>query len=479
MAEALALVILAVVASRHFGLADGLRITAAYGVAYAVPRITLSRSKGASWQACMVLFVLAVALIAVEYARLERWTLFDEFSLQMPNLSGDSRNYYKWALNKYNGSVEPGRVMFPGFPLIMVGLWKVFGLNVVWPQALNLMFTLTTVVLTGMTTRRLLAHRVSQSPQALTTIAMVLSCLLAYFLMLSSNMLKEGSICCAMAMAGFSLSALAADDVERHRWVRDMLLFVLACLLIAMVRTTFLYFIALGVVVMGLPKWRRDWRAAAVMLAVVALMLVLGNHLSSYSLNRHAEIASGGWNMQRFYVTSESQQFYHDLLNYYFLYSTWHKLLMLPLTMSVQFIIPFPWIYYENQSFLNLLSRMTYGWYFVGGTALFYYLFISWRRGQGMGVWPWWPAAAFAVIAYVMAGSVARYVIPIEPLFVPVAVYVLCRLAEGRWRKAYIVWTIFFIILVASALLLCLEVQQATISKMLHTQSLVHYLRGL
>ena len=133
--------------------------------------------------------------------------------------------------------------------------------------------------------------------------------------MLSSNMLKEGSICCARAMAGFSLSALAADDVERHRWVRDMLLFVLACLLIAMVRTTFLYFIALGVVVMGLPKWRRDWRAAAVMLAVVALMLLLGNHLSSYSLNRHAEIASGGWNMQRFYVTSESQQFYHDLLN--------------------------------------------------------------------------------------------------------------------------------------------------------------------
>ena len=260
MAEALALVILAVVASRHFGLADGLRITAAYGVAYAVPRITLSRSKGASWQACTVLFVLAVALIAVEYTRLERWTLFDEFSLQMPNLSGDSRNYYKWALNKYNGSVEPGRVVFPGFPLIMVGLWKVFGLNVVWPQALNLMFTLTTVVLTGMTTRRLLAHRVSQSPQALTTIAMVLSCLLAYFLMLSSNMLKEGSICCAMAMAGFSLSALAADDVERHRWVRDMLLFVLACLLIAMVRTTFLYFIALGVVVMGLPKWRRCWR---------------------------------------------------------------------------------------------------------------------------------------------------------------------------------------------------------------------------
>jgi hypothetical protein len=145
--------------------------------------------------------------------------------------------------------------------------------------------------------------------------------------------------------------------------------------------------------------------------------------------------------------------------------------------MSVQFIIPFTWVYYENQSFLNLLSRMTYGWYFIGGTSLFYYFWVSWRRNGNMGVWPWWPAVSFAVIAYVMAGSVARYVTPIEPLFVPVAVYVLCRLFEGRWRRPYLIWMIVFIVIVALALLVCLEIQQGAISKMLHTQSLIQYLR--
>ena len=56
--------------------------------------------------------------------------------------------------------------------------------------------------------------------------------------------------------------------------------------------------------------------------------------------------------------------------------------------------------------------------------------------------------------------------------------YVICRLFEGRWRKAFMIWAVVFTVLLVSALLLCLEIQQAAISKMLHTQSLLHYLRG-
>ena len=86
---------------------------------------------------------------------------------------------------------------------------------------------------------------------------------------------------------------------------------------------------------------------------------------------------------------------------------------------------------------------------------------------------------AYASLAYVMAGSVARYVAPILPLFVPIAVYVLCRVYEGRCRKSFIWWWIVLVIVIALVLLLCLEIQQGTISKMLHTQSLVNYWKGL
>lgn len=183
--------------------------------------------------------------------------------------------------------------------------------------------------------------------------------------------------------------------------------------------------------------------------------------------------------MQRFYVIGESQQFYHDLLNFYFLRPYWYKMLMLPLTMSVQFFIPFPWTYYENPSLINVLARLTYGWYVVGGVALFYFMVISWRKGEHMGIWPWWPAMTYAAMACVMAGSVARYVVPIYPLFVPVAMFVLCRLYEGRWRKQFVWWSVCYVVVVTVVLLLCLEIQQATFSKMLHTQSLTNYLKGL
>ena len=364
--------------------------------------------------------------------------------------------------------------------MIMLAWWKLLGVNVIWPQAMNLMFTLTGIVLTGMTTRRLLAHRVTTSPQALVTLGMVLTCLFTYFLTMGIAVIKEGSIILSIALAGYALASMAASDEERRRPVRDLVLMVLACALLAIVRTTYLYFVAMGVIIMVLPCWRRDWKKGLSMMAIIAVALLLGAMMSTYSFDRHAEVAGGGWNMQRFYVDSESQQFYHDVLDYYFLRPFWYKALMLPLTMSVQFIIPLPWTYYDNPTFINLFSRMSYGWYLVGSTALFYYPVMSWRRGKdNMGAWPWWAALCYAAIAWVVAGSVARYVIPIQPLFVPVAVFVLCRLREGRLRKAFTIWSICVILLIAITLLFCLEIQQAAISKWLHTQSLVHYLKGL
>ena len=479
LVEVLAMAILAVVATSHYGLSDGARITVAYSVAYLVPRLVLTRAKGSSVAAIAVLLVVTALLVYIDFVRLHNWTLFDGFSLVEPNIQGDGRIYYKWALNKYDGRVGPQDVVYPGYPMIILALWRVLGVHVIWPQAMNLMFTLLGVVLTGMTTRRLLSHRVATSPRTLLAAGMALTCLLIYFLVMGTMVIKEGSIILSITMAGYALASMAACDEERRHAVRDMMLMLAACALMSIVRTTYLYFIALGIIVMVVPHWRRDWRTALPMLVMVGVGLVLGSMMSTHSFNHHAEVASGGWNMQRFYVETESQQFYHDLLNYYFLRPVWYKALMLPVTMAVQFIIPLPWTYYGNSTFVNVLSRMSYGWYLVGGTALFYYPFMSWRRSKdNMGAWPWWAALSYAAIAWVMAGSVARYVTPVQPLFVPVAVFVLCRLREGHWRKAFTIWAICFVVLIASSLLLCLEIQQATISKWLHTDSLVHYIKG-
>lgn len=479
LVEAMLFIALMIFASRQFGLADGVKITVAYLVAYLVPRTLLRRDSGWSWMASAVLLLIAGVLVYMDFRRLIAYTLFDGYSLELPNLSGDTRSYYKWALHHFDGRYEDSNMRFPGFGYLMVGLWKIFGVSVVWPQAMNLMFTLTSVAFIGKLTRRLLHNRVSVAPRNLLMLGLVLSCLLTFYFVIGTLLLKEASVYLGIMLSAFALSSLATVDGSHAHSRGDVAIFVFACLLLALVRPTYLYFVVIGLVITALPHWKRDWRYSLGLLGVVVISLFLGELLSHYTFSRQVEIAGGGWNMQRFYVVGESQQFYHDLLNYYFLYPAWHKALMLPLTMSVQFFIPLPWSYFDTTTVINSFGRFSYGWYFVGGTALYYFFFLSWRKGERLGTWPWWPAVAYAAVAYMMAGSVARYVAPIQPLFIPITAYVLCRVYEGHRRKSFIWWWIVLVVVITVVLLLCLEIQQGTFSKMLHTQSLVNYWKGL
>ena len=473
-----ALVALGVASSCHFGIADGLRVSLAYLVAYLVPLIVLSRARGSSVAAHALLLALAIFLGYLCYDRLVFWTNLEDYSLQRPNLDGDARDYYKAALQYYDGSVDVIEGIFPGFPLIMVGLWKVLGLSVIWPQALNLLFTLMSVVLTGLTTRRLLAHRVKASSAVLVFCGMALMAVQFYFLMSGIRILKESVTFFSMTLVGYSLS-LMDSDVENRSWMwRNIALIVLAGVLLAFVRTTFLYLVMLGVVIMTIPHWRRDWRLSLGLLAVLALLLIVGNYFAAYSFERHAEIVGGGWNMQR---TFSRDSFHKRLMGYYFLFSPAHKLMLLPLTMGIQFIEPLPWLDdpYEPALLLTLFDRITWGWYLLGGTVLFYCLFVGWRRGQGMGVWPLWPIVIYVGMAYVMGGIIARYLLPFKPLMVPIAVFVFCRLHEGRWRRAFLWYSICFILLLAVALLTCLELKTGLISGVFRTTPLLGYLHRI
>ena len=457
-AEFIAVAILAMATVPRFGWCDGMSIALSFFIAYLVPRVILVRSRGYTVAAGWVLLAVAVMIVPLDILRLEHWTGLDEFTLAFPNIQGDGRTYYKGALAMYHGTIADHETLVqPGFSMMLVGLWKVLGVSVVWPQAMNLMFTLTSVVLTGLTTRRLLSGRVSLPPSSLVVMGMVLCMLLCHYFVIGTSVLKEGSIYLAVTMAGLSVSSMGATDEERHTPWRDIILMVLAAALMAVVRTSYLYFLILGVALMSVAHWRRDWPMAAGFIVVLLLMLVAGRYLSLYSPERHAEVIEGGWNMNRFYINSENQQPYKSLMGYYFLYSPVHRLFMLPIPLAAQFVSPLPWVHLAGIDYFELLGRFTWGWYFIGGTCLFYYLVLSWRRHENMGAWAWWPALVFAAIAYVMAGSVIRYVLPIQPLFVPIAAFVLARLHEGRWRRQFGVWVISFIVLLIAALIISIK----------------------
>ena len=137
-----------------------------------------------------------------------------------------------------------------------------------------------------------------------------------------------------------------------------IILLLAAAVLLTIVRASYLYFLILGVALMALPHWRRDWLMAIGTIAVLVLLLIAGKHLELFSVERHSEVIGGGWNMNRFYINSDSQQPYKSLLGYYFLYSPLHRLVMLPIPLAAQFLSPLPWTNPVGISYFTLIKSL-------------------------------------------------------------------------------------------------------------------------
>ncbi len=452
-AVAMALMVVTATASaKVFGMDDGLRITLAMTVACVVPLVAYGSRRWATRGGLWLMLAVGTVVAWCGIADVWSWTLGSGAPLAHPQLFADDRHYYEWALYHFDGSGEPLDVMFPGFPLLMVGLWRLFGVSVAWPVAMNVSFTLLAMVVAAATARRMLTGKVSTSGQTVAVLTMATTGLLSFFISQGIRIQKEAIVYLAIVLVGYSLAGLRDCHLTR----RDTAIFIVACVMLAFGRTTYLYFVMLGVGMMAMTDVRRLWRPALTMGTVAILLFVVGNHFAYYSIERHVVIVNGGNAMRECYVADGAQQPYLNLIGDYFNYPILKRLLMLPLTMGVQFMIPLPWLHPGVAvSIDTLLPRLGYGWYAVGAMAIFYFFAVSWRRRDCLGWWPWWLAASYAVIAYITAGSVNRYILPFEPLMAVLATYVLCRAADGCQRKALVAWLVGFAVVIAVALGVC------------------------
>ena len=458
------------VATTHWlPITDAIQFVLALLAAYAVPKAILLYAErrwndGGNTPAPQFVLLLALAACACcAISSLHGW-LGHGGTLQHPCTHSDETKYFIWALHYYEGSGDLPVITFPGFPLMMVAMWKVLGVSVLWPMALNIMFTMLSVVTVGLTTQRALHHRVDGGNAGLTAAGMLGACLLCFYLSHSTQLLKEPSIYFAVALAGYVMTTLGDDAGKPLPALLSITLWTLACVIAALVRATYVYFLLLAVALLLAGRWRAHRRTLFAMGAIAAAALLLGNQLADFSLQRQSSVIGGGAGMQNNYILP-NQQPYLKLLGYYFYYPVWLRLLLLPLTAAVQFVIPFPWVTGGGMTFGNVFPRIQWGWYAIGGTALYYYLtqlkkLPSWLKHpaapQGLGMLAWWVALCFLIIAYVIAGAVSRYVLPFEPLFIPVAIYVW---HTQRRSKGFKRWGWLYVIVLLATLAVCFVIQ--------------------
>ncbi len=458
------------------GADTGWRLALALTVAYALPMAVYNRQSWSTAGGHYVLLATWLLMSAISVENVMVWTAPDGASAEWPLFESDSRGYYAWALHYYDGRCDAPPVAFPGLPFMMLVLWKLFGVNVVWPVAMNVCFTLLAIVIAAMTTVRLLRGRELARPDRwLGNAALVCGMLLFFLLSESTCVLKEAAIALSMSAVALVLAVFVTD---RHLRVKHYVAFVAACLLLAFTRTTYMYFVLLALVIIAMGNYKTHLPHTLLLVVLALIAFVAGDSVAYYSFERHVSIISGGERMQRLFMVGPNQQPYLDMVGNYFTYPIWRRLLLLPLSCSVQFIIPFPWIYDGWTSLHEVAARCGFGWYAVGGTALFYYGAMSWRQRYKLGAWAWVPALIFATIAYTTAGSVSRYALPVEVMFIPVAVWVMsCVCHDLSLRRLFIVWAILFVIVLTITLIVCHDIQVTYLNNLneYYKQRAAHY----
>lgn len=477
LVEVVAFGVLGLVLTRCFEFGDALAILLAMTVAYLVPRFAFMAthcwSRAGSW----VLMAASLMIISFAVLNLWDWSVGSGSTLAAPCINSDDSCYYNWALHHYDGSCPEPPMTFKGLPVTILLLWKVLGVSVVWPIALNVMMLLLSIVVTGATAVRIVGDRVGSSRGTIALIAMVMTSLLGFYVSQGIRVQKEAELYLGVMLMAYALARMTKKQADGKTW-KDIVAFTAGALILAFFRSNMLYFMAIGIGVMLIGNWREHWRYGMTLLAVCVAAFTLGFYCSSYTMLQQMNIVTGGGSMNDVFMQTPSQSSYRSIIGNYFSYPVWKRVLMLPVTAAVQYVIPFPWVYEFHPQVDSWLPRVRIMWYVVGGMVLYYYLFIGWRKGRGVGAWGLLPAVCYLGVCYIVGGSVSRYVLPFQPMFVVLATFVLCKLRDGLWRHSFRGWMVGYTIVLIAVLLLCYNLQLAYLDRMEEYYDSIRKLRG-
>ena len=464
LGEVLALALLAIITVRIFELRDAISIILSITVAYLIPRFIYSRSRYWCRWGHWLLLTMAVLIAIYVVLSIKVCTVDVGASLEEPELHSDSNAYYAWALSHYDGRCPSPKLPFKRLPLLMLGVWKVLGVSVAWSMALNYFFTLLTIVMTGKVACRMLCRKFEAfKPSTIATVAMLIVSLMGFLISQGLRIQKEAGCSLGLLLVGYTLAGLASGEtLTKHDRNRDIAVFVTGCLLLSLIRTNFTYFAIVGAIMMSFSNRHSQWKYGALLAVIAAIFTVTFSILFSYTFGQQYRTVDGGDAMALAFKVGIVQQPYFNIIGDYYHYPEWKRLLLLPVTAGVQYVIPFPWVYdFSNTDIFSLLPRFRLMWYFIGGACLHYFLYITilHPKSNNLGMWAWWPLTLFMIVSYITGGSVSRYALPLQPLFVVIALYVLLNVKQGNYRRSFTMWMIIYVLILVAILVLCYNAQ--------------------
>ena len=413
------------------------------------------------------LLISTTALSIGIIANVHYFTTFSGGTTALPILNNpDAYRYYCDALAFSN---LPGGVPAPpsqrGYGLIISYIWNVTGTTIVAPLILNMILILLCIIISGITSERIINSQKKHSSPWISTCAMIMTASICYYITAGTVLLKEALLCFGIALCTLTLISILKNNYT-HISKNDFFCFILGIIILATIRYTFILFVIVAIILStNKNTFRKRIVAQLILLAIcICALFITSNYLSSINHNtfhKTAEIIDGNESTY-FFFSSKYHYAYDQVFGDYFSYPTWKRILCLPISAITQFLIPFPWNFGRDTIYGYTLdyAHIAYPWYLIGGLIL-YFLFGAWKNASSIlkritliGIILW------LIPAYLFAGTVSRYALPFIPLLIPAAVYVwdkyLCKKSLNAWGCIYCSLLII-------TLMICYYLQQSEI----------------
>ncbi|MDE6287711.1 MAG: hypothetical protein K2M00_02870 [Muribaculaceae bacterium] len=404
-------------------------------------------SRAGSW---VLLIVMTLAILG-DIINVNYYTVASGTTASNPVLVNyDACRDWSCAVMIDYGDECPPQFYPGGMSYLVAGLLKVFGRSVAIPIFFNTWcYGFAVMLIAG------IGYRLAGNDRRVAFATLLTAVSMCYLFAQSTLIIKDVPLTLGMAAVVYVMAEWAMAGKARPQ-ARQLVMLVAGLLMIALLREHMLLMIAVGAV-MFFFGCRYDMRFAALFAGILCLYWIWSN----YILAAPAEVINTVTAEAHVEIVQQSGQTapLDNLIGDYTTLPFYTKILLLPLSVVVQFLIPFPWNFERDIIFgpVDAVAHLGYTWYFAGALIL-YWLFACVRRtSRPMGVTVIWGIILTCLTAYISSGRVSRYCLPLLPMMLPAAGWVLVNCRRDRALK---VWLGVFAVLLAATLVICYKMQK-------------------
>lgn len=355
----------------------------------------------------------------------------------------------------YGDSVPDDILAFRNYSYIIALLLGIFGRDIGVPLMFNaLCYGFAIILFAGIT------FALTRNKQT-SLVAMIVASLMCYLMAQATILIKDVPLT-------MSVAAVACVMVRWNCRLRvslsDVLFLIVGLVGISLLRPNFLLMLMLGTFILGikLPKalssrWLFDSRFVVLFLISVVLFVVMHSCFNATPVSE--SVGVNGDNLV-FVHPQKVRAWDNILVDAYEDMPVWQRILWLPGSLIVQFLIPFPWNFARDMIFGPTLCVAHFGifWYYAGAVICFG-IVAAWRKLSGaMRRLTIWGVVLTILTAYMTSGRVSRYCLVYLPMLLPLAAYTLC---EFRNNKKFRIWMVVFTVVLVPVLFVCHHLQMS------------------